>query len=165
MRLAFAVLTLSLAACADEPDPREKAAADAAAVAEVKANQEAPPENLVPEAIVYADIEKAGLFGAGCNFVAAGAGTDAIVLAQADMGYMKRSDEIVAFAPDKGSANNPVGSWRKYDGKDNSLVLEINQQNGRQSGMETVDFAAELTVRDGKDRVVYHADGTAQCGA
>ncbi len=165
MRLAIPLLALLLAACADEPTPQQKAAADAADVAEVEANQEAPPEAMAPEAIAYPDIEKYGLFGAGCNFLPEGAGLGAVALAQPDKGYMKRDGEVLTFAADKGSAQNPLKSWTKYDGKDYSFTLELADDDGRQSGMETVDFDAELVVRDGKDRVVYQSEGMAQCGS
>ena len=165
MRLALSFLALALAACADEPSPEEKAAADAAAVAEVEANQEAPPEAMVPQPILYPDVEKYGLFGAGCNFLPQGAGMGAVALAQADKGYMKRDGEVLTFAADKGSPNNPLGSWTKYDGKDYSFTLELEPGEGEQTGMETVDFDGELVVRDGKDRVIYQSAGIAQCGS
>ena len=165
MRLALPLLALALAACADEPTPQQKAASDAADVAEVEANQEAPPEAMVPEPILYPDIEKYGLFGAGCNFLPEGAGLGAVALAQIDKGYMKRDGEVLTFAADKGSAQNPLMSWTKYDGKDYSMTLELSGGEGEQSGMETVDFDAELIVRDGKDRVVYQSEGIAQCGS
>lgn len=165
MRLAVPVIALSLAACADEPTPREKAAADAAAVAEVEAHQDAPPEALVPDPIAYAEIEKYGLFGAGCSFAPEGGGMGAIVLAMPDRGYMMKDGELLTFAADKGSGQIPLGAWRKYDGKDYSFEFTIDESGGEQSGMETFDYDAQLIVRDGKDRVVYEAAGMAQCGS
>lgn len=164
MRLAVTLAaTFALAACAAEQTPEQKAAADAAAVAEVKANLVPPPEALAPEEFVFADYERYNLFGAGCNFVPEGS-DNPVALAQADRGYLKRSGELLTMAADKGSAENPLGSWRKYSGKDYTMTLDLGA-DGKQNGMETVDYAAELVVSDGRDQTVYRAQGTAQCGS
>ena len=159
------LMALALAGCGEEKTAQERAAENAAAVAEVEKYQEAPPEMLAPQPILYPDIEKHGLFGAGCNFLPEGGGMGAVFLGMADGAAMKKGGEILRFAADKGSRNNPLGSWRKYDGKDYSAELEIGQGQGEQVGSETVNFPARLVVRDGKDRVVYESAGTAQCGS
>lgn len=159
------LLAVALAACGEEKTPQQKAAENAAAIAEVEANQEAPPEMLAPQAILYPDIEKNGLLGAGCNFLPEGGGMGAIFLGMADGAAMKKGGEILRFAADKGSKNNPLGSWRKYDGKDYSATLEIGAGQGKEVGTETVNYPARLIVSDGKDRVVYESAGTAQCGS
>ncbi|WP_324827466.1 hypothetical protein [Qipengyuania zhejiangensis] len=161
MRIGFALTLLMLAACSEEPSEDERRAA----VAEVEAHQEAPVELLVPEAILYPDIEKNNLYGAGCSFVPDGGGMGAIALAMADEGYMKRRGEILQFAADKGSDELPYLARRKYDGKDVSFTLDLDADSGQRSGEDTSDYSAELTVRDGKDRVVYSSKGLAQCGA
>lgn len=167
MRLPFALplLVLLLVGCGAEQTPAEKAAADAKAVAEVEANQAPPPEPFGPEPIRYPDIERNQLYGAGCSFAPDGGGLGALAMATVDEGYMKRDGEILRFAADKGSARNPLGSWRKYDGRRFSFTLELAPGAGKPSGMETTDFKADLTVRDGKQNVVYSAKGIAQCGA
>ena len=161
MRCAIPVVLLVLGGCSSEPTEAERQAA----VAEVKAHQVAPAEMFSPRAILYPDIEKYDLYGAGCSFAPEGGGLGAIVLAQADRGYMKREDEILRFAADKGSEELPYLAWRKYDGSDYSFTLDLDRDSGRQSGEETSDFKAKFTVRDGRDRVLYEADGIAQCGA
>lgn len=161
MRIAVPLLLLALAACTSEPTEAERQAA----VAEVKANQEAPPDMFTPRAILYPDIEKHDLYGAGCSFAPDGGGLGAIVLAQADKGYMKREDEILRFAADMGSEELPYLARRKYDGSDYSFTIDLDRESGKPSGDETSDFRAKFTVRDGKDRVLYEATGIAQCGA
>ncbi|MEZ5682509.1 MAG: hypothetical protein R3E14_14565 [Erythrobacter sp.] len=161
MRIAISLVLLSLAACSSEPNEAERKAA----VAEVEANQEAPAEVLEPRPILYPDIEKNGLYGAGCSFAPDGGGLGAVALAMADEGYMKRGEEILQFAADKGSDELPYLARRKYDGKDYSFSLDLDRDSEAPSGEETSDYSGTLTVRDGKDRVVYSATGIVQCGA
>lgn len=161
MRLALPLVMLMVGACSSEPTEAERQAA----VAEVEAYQEAPPEMFSPRPILYPDIEKNDLYGVGCSFAPDGGGLGAIALAQADTGYMKREDEILRFAADKGSEELPYLARRKYDGSDYSFTIDLDRESGKQSGDETSDFRAKFTVRDGKDRVLYEADGIAQCGA
>ena len=161
MRCAIPLVLLALGGCTSEPTEAERQAA----VAEVKAHQEAPPEMFSPRPIQYPDIEKNNLYGAGCSFAPKGGGLGAIALAMADEGYMKREDEILRFAADKGSEKLPYLAWRKYDGSDHSFTLDLDTDSGKQSGEETSDYTAKFTVRDGKDRILYEADGIAQCGA
>ena len=165
MRAIAALTLLALSACEREPTAAEKAAAVAAAVVEVKAAQVAPPERVTPQRIAFADIEKHGLLGAGCAFRAAGSAQEPIFLALAGQAALKREGEILRFAADKGSAQNPLGSWRKYDGKDYGAELALTSDDGAQVGMESVDFPARLTLRDGRGRVVYEGRGIAQCGS
>lgn len=165
MRMPIALLALAAAACAPEPTPQEQAAMDARARAEVIASQTPPPVALAPQKILYPDIEEHDLFGAGCNFVPEGGGIGAIVLAQPGRAVMKIDEEIMIFAADKGSAQQPLGTWRQYDSREYGIELAIAEGQGEQAGSETVDFPAELTIHDGNDRVVYEAKGLAQCGS
>lgn len=163
--LLIAPLLLGLGACGDNNSPQEKAAADAKAVAEVEANQIPPPEDFAPQAILYPDIEKNDLFGAGCSFVPEGGGLGAVALALAEAGYMKRGGKILRFAPDIGSAELPYLAHQQYDGREWAFKLELDGGKGESTGPETENHAAKLTVTDSRDRVVYQADGIAQCGA
>ena len=163
MRSAIALSLLLLAACG--PTPEEKAAADARAVAEVKANQAPPPIPLTLDPIRFADIEKHDLFGAGCSFVPDGAGPDSVALAMGEGGYLIRDGELLRFAPDAGSAELPYLARQKYTGREFSFTLDLDEAQGKQSGEETIDYPGELTVRDSSDRVVYSAKGVSQCGA
>lgn len=161
MRLAIPLLILALAACSSEPT-EEEIAAD---VAEVEANQEPPPEQFEPQAIVFADVEKNDLFGAGCNFMPDGSGEGSIAIAMAETGYMKRDGEILRFAADAGSAELPYLARRKYDGLVYSFALDIDEKSGMPSGDETTDYSGSLTVVDGENREVYASTGIVQCGA
>ncbi len=165
MRWIASLAVLALAACGDGRTPEEKATEDARAIAEVEASQEPPPQAFAPQPIRYPDIERHGLYGAGCSFAPKGGGIGAVVLAMADTGYMKRDGELMRFAADKGSAELPYLARQKYDGKVHSFTLQLDEESGERSGMETSDYSAELTVEDEKGRVVYRSAGIAQCGA
>lgn len=164
---AFWVLPLALAAAAcgdDGPSPREQALRDEADVEAVKAAQEPPPTPVTPEKILYPDIEKYNLFGAGCNFAPQGS-MGAIALAQPAHGYMKIDGKLVPFAPDAGSGDLPLGTKGKYTAGAWSFMLDIGEGEGEQDGIETVNFPAKLVLRNDRDQVVYESTGVAQCGS
>ncbi|MFA9199692.1 MAG: hypothetical protein ACEQR8_00690 [Cypionkella sp.] len=162
---AMAALVLALAACGDEgPTAAEKARMDDADVAAVKAAQVPPPTPVTPDKILYPDIERYELFGAGCNFAPAGS-MAAVALAQPARGYMKIDGRLESFAPDAGSGDLPLGAKGKYTAGAWSFVLDLAEEEGQQSGTETVNFPAHFILRNQYDQVVYQADGTAQCGS
>lgn len=166
MRLAAILLPLVLAACAaEEPSAAEKNAREEADIAAVEKAQEIPPQPVTLEAIAYPDIEKHDLFGAGCNFAASGGGLGALVLAMEQAAYIKVDGKIERLAPDPGSPELPLGARGKYDGKRYSILLDIAEGEGKQDGIETVNFPARLVVRNERDQVVYEASGLAQCGS
>lgn len=166
MRIAILLLapSLGLAACNDEPSKEQQEIRDQADVAAVEALQKAPPKPIDPDPIRYPDIEKNKLYGASCAFAPEGGGLGAIALAMADAGYMKIDGAIQRFAPDPGSKEQPLGTRAKYDGRSYSFTLALGAGEGRQSGYETSDFSATLTVRNSGDEVVYQSEGIAQCG-
>jgi hypothetical protein len=166
MRFAWVVPLVMLAAgCSkEEPSPAEKARADDADVAAVKAAQVPPPSPVTPERILYPDIEKYDLFGAGCNFAPDGS-MAAIALAQPGHGYMKIDGKLEAFAPDVGSGDLPLGAKGKYTAGAWSFLLDLASEEGEQSGSETVNFPARLVLRNDRDQIVYEANGVAQCGS
>ncbi|QKG71525.1 hypothetical protein [Erythrobacter mangrovi] len=161
MRRFLFLSLLILGACSDKPTEEERRAA----VAEVEKAQEAPAQAFGPQAILYPDIEKNSLYGAGCSFVPDGGGLGAVALAMAEEGYMKRDGEILRFAADKGSKELPYLAHAQYDGRDYAFVLTLSEVDGEVSGEETINFPASLSVTDSKERVVYQAQGIAQCGA
>ena len=154
-----------LAACGSGMTAEEQAAADERAIAAVEAHQAPPVLAVVPEKILYPDIEKNDLFGTSCAFAPEGGGLGAIALAMEDEGYLKLDGEIVRLAADKGSGDLPMGAHRKYDGKANSFRRELDEPAGRQDGIETINYPARLTILDASDRVVYEASGISQCGS
>ena len=160
-------LAIALSACNEEPSAAEKAAQDAADIAKVEAINDSvpPPQQIKLEAITYPDIEKHDLFGAGCNFAPDGGGIGAVFLGMKQTGYFKHEGRIVRLAADAGSPELPLESHEQYDGKEYSAELKIEEGEGEQSGIETVDFAGHLTVRDSSEQPVYEADGVVQCGS
>lgn len=168
MRIALVLTGLSLLAACGEPElsPQEQERRDAAAVAEVEAAQTPPAMPIDPQAISFADIERENLFGAGCAFLTGAGGGDPIVLTQRGEGYMKLDGAIVRFAADPGSDDLPLGTRRKYTGGEYAFEVIMDPGSGSQSGMETVDYpGSRLTVRDGRSRTVFQADGLVQCGS
>jgi hypothetical protein len=166
MRLGWIMgLALLASGCGkDEPTPAEQARKDAADVAAVNAAQVPPPTPVTPEAIGMPDIEKYDMYGAGCAF-AAGTSIAPVVLVQPKRGYMKIDGAIVPFAPDAGSGDLPLGAKAKYTGGAWSFVLDIASEEGKQSGIETVNYPARLVLRNDHDQIVFQSDGTAQCGS
>lgn len=167
MRKALPVVFLTLLTACGEPGPtaEEQARLDAQAIAEVEAAQVPPPEMLAPQTMDFADFERHGILGVGCSFAPAGGGEDPIAVAMTDAAYMKIDGAIDQFASDAGSAQSAYGTWTGYDSGSHSMQLELLDGEGKQVGMETIEHEARLTLRDGRDRVVYDAEGTALCGA
>ena len=156
------LLALALAACAGEPSAAEKKAADDRAIAEVEAvqSQRPPPRKLDPEPIVFADIQRFSLFGAGCAF-APGGSLGAVLLTREKVAYLKLADRMVRFASDPGSAKLPLGTVSRYVGKE--YAASLTRADGSPDG--AVRFSGHLTITDPFDQVVYGADGLIQCGA
>src|SRR5687768_823540 len=156
------VLTLALAACADEPTAAEKKARDERAIAQVEAvqKQKPPPQMLTPQPILFADIQRYSLFGAGCAF-APGGSMGAVLLTREKVAYLKLEDRLVRFASDPGSAKLPLGTVSRYVGKE--FAAALTRAEGESE--DAVRFAGHLTVTDAFDQVVYDADGLIQCGA
>ncbi len=161
MRVSIILLALTLVACSNEPNEEERAAA----VAEVEANRIPPPEELQLEPIRYREIEKNELYGTGCSFAPDGGGMSAVALAMAETGHFLRGDKLITLAADKGSPELPYLARRKYDGAAYSMTLDLDEAEGEQSGEETSDYPATLTIRDASEQVVYRKSGIAQCGA
>ena len=161
MRVSIFLLALTLVACSNEPNEEERAAA----VAEVEANRVPPPEELQLEPIRYREIEKNELYGTGCSFAPDGGGMSAVALAMAETGHFLRGDKLITLAADKGSPELPYLARRKYDGAAYSMTLDLDEAEGEQSGEETSDYPATLTIRDASEQVVYRKSGIAQCGA
>lgn len=158
-------LALLAAGCGqDEPSATERQRMEEADIAAVKAAQEPPPAPVTPEKILYPDIERYDLFGAGCNFAPEGS-MAAIALAQPARGYMKIDGELESFAPDIGSGDLPLGAKGKYTAGEWSFMLDLAEEEGSQSGSETVNFPARFILRNQRDQIVYQASGVAQCGS
>lgn len=172
MKRAALLLPILLAACGEpELTPEQQAAADERAIAAVKAAQIPPPAPVTPEPILFADIERYDLFGAGCDFLPAGvpaespAGKGALMLASESGAYIKVEGDLRRLAPDAGSLELPLGTRARYDGEEFSITLDIASEEGEPIGVETIAFPARLVLRNSRDQTVYAETGVAQCGS
>lgn len=165
MRYLLWVAVLALAACGDDISPEEQAREDAQDVAEVRAAQVPPAIPVTLEPLSPADIEEHRLVGIGCSFLAGESGEDALAIMLGEAAYVRQGGMVVRLAPDTGSGEAPFGTYTRYDGREFGLQLDLLKSEGEQVGMETMAYAARMTLTDGNDRVVYRADGTARCGA
>lgn len=130
-------------------------------VAEIERANDGTAVAVSPEPILYPDIEANQLTDPACSFAPEGGGMAPVLLAMDERAVMKIGREIAEFAPDKGSAKVAQLGWSKYDGRAYSIRFKLGEQDaGAPSGNR---FAASLELRDGQDRVVYQAQGYAQC--
>ena len=129
--LAIAAGVMALAACSPDPNSAAQKAADDRAVAQVEAiqRQKPPPRAINPQPILFADIQKFNLFGAGCAF-APGDSMGAVLLTRAKAGFIKLGDGMVRFAADPGSAALPLDPRAHYVGKAMSLSLTRSDTSG-----------------------------------
>jgi hypothetical protein len=164
-RLAWLLPLLAAGCGAPDPTPAQQNARDEADIRAVEKAQEIPPTPITLQPIGYPDIEKNKLYGAGCAFAAKDGGLGTLLLAKEQSAYIKIDGKLERLAADAGSPKLPTGARGKYDGKVHSLVLDIGEGEGQQSGMEAMTYPAELVVRNERDQVVYQASGAAQCGA
>ena len=159
-------LMLTLAACAPQKTAAEKRAEEDRAIAQVNAAQAAkpPPQMIAPQPILFADIQKYDLFGAGCAF-APGNSMGAVLLSRDKIAYLLLDGRPIRFASDPGSTKLPLGTFSRYVGKELALSLT---RTGDEAGPETGEATrrdGHLVVTDPYDQVVYQADGQVQCGA
>ncbi|NCP22797.1 MAG: hypothetical protein GW854_01465 [Erythrobacter sp.] len=164
MRAPILLLALAVAACGAEQSPDEKAASDAAASAEIRAANVPPPIPVTLEPIAYSDIEANDLIGIGCSFALARDADAAMAVTMVEAAYVKQNNEIQRLAPDMGSGEMPFGTRSNYDGTQFGLEM-IVRGDGEAIGGETTLYDATLTLRDGRDRIVYQQDGVARCGS
>ena len=155
-------LMLTLAACAPQKTAAEKRAEDDRAIAQVNAAQEIkpPPKPIDPQPILFADIQKFDLFGAGCAF-APGNSMGAVLLTRAKVATLLLDGRPLRFASDPGSVKLPLDTFSRYVGKELALSLT---RTGDETG-EATRWAGHLVVTDPYDQIVYQADGQVQCGA
>lgn len=167
MRISLTLIAVAivLAGCDKTPSAAEQAAADAKAIAQVEAANRsfAPPQPLVPLPITPADLERAGLLGAGCAFEAEGQ-SDPLLVLRAKRAAMKLGRNLTSFASDPGSTALPLGTWTHYVGKAGALRIEAKGE-GDPAAQNRVEWAAKLTATDAHDRIVFVSTGKLRCGA
>lgn len=166
LRLLLACLlsTTMLGACAEEVNPAEQARIDAAKIAAVERASIVPPDPIALQKIHFPDYEANDLYGAGCAFAPANEGLGALALTRSEVAYIKHDDKIVRLAADKGGTKAPYATWQKYDGKTHTILLEFAPDDGEASGAQAQKYPVNLTIRNGRDQIVYQAVGFAQCG-
>ena len=164
--MSFSLLVTLLGACGGKPSPADDSAADERAVAQVEAiqKQKPPPRMIAPDPILFADMEKHDLFGAGCAF-APGNSMGAVLLARENAAYMKIANKLVRLASDPGSGKMPMGTWSRYTGRDMAVALTKVADAGDDHGNDSVRWPGHLTVTDASGQLVYNREGLVQCGA
>ena len=169
MKLPVIILAgLAIASCGDDISDAERAEEDRAVVESVRnANDTAPPLiEVVPEPILYPDIEANDLFGLACSY-APGTSMGARVIAREVDAFVKVDGDVLRFAADPGSRELPAGTRSFYNGREYSLRLEIeDKQTGEQIGDGgAVLYEGTVWLRDRWDRVIYQGTGAVNCGA
>ena len=157
---------VSLAACSGAEDAAEYRQEDIdKAVAEVEAAQTPPPDVVTPQRITAEDRKQFNFSPSGCDFAVDSPERGAIAILQLNVGYMQFDGAIERFAPDAGGGEGPLGTSEHYDSGRHSLAIDYLDRNGTVTGSENTDYRARITLKDGRDRTVYLAEGTASCGS
>jgi len=173
-------LAMALAGCGDSLSESEQAALDQQAVEAVRRANDAPPplEEVVPDPILYPDIETHDLFGQACAY-APGTSLGARVIAREADAYMKIDGDMIRFAADPGSRELPARSRSLYNGREYSLRLSIDGEGQPVEGESEVDagvgantgaggngerfYEGTIFLRDRWNRVIYQGSGTVSC--
>lgn len=164
MRIACCVLALACCACGETLMREEQEQRDREAVALVEQANGVEPavSQLVPETILYPDMERHDIYGASCAY-ASGTSLGVRVIARQADAYIKINGEMIRFAADPGARELAYGTRSLYNGRDYSLRLEIAGE-GMQAGEEMMEYEGTVSLRDRYDRVIYSGTGSAQCG-
>ena len=168
MRLPLIVcLSAALASCGDELSEAERAERDRAVVERVReVNEAAPPlVEVVPEPILYPDMEAHDLFGLACSY-APGTSMGARVIAREADAFVKLDGDVIRFAADPGSRELPAKSRSLYNGREYSLRLDIIEKEAEaETETGVASFEGTVWLRDRWDRVIYQGTGAVNCGA
>lgn len=165
MRLLLLVGAVALASCGEEISSERQAEIDARDIALIKKVNRGVAMPIVPEPILYPEIEKYELYGSNCAFAPDGGGLGAIAIAQADDGFMKIDGKLIRFAADVGSTELPSGARAKYSGKEYSFELTLGPAEGKRVAAEAITYQGQLTVRASNGDTVYDQPGEIQCGS
>lgn len=165
MRLLLFVGALALASCGDEKSSRNQAEQDARDIALIKKVNRGVAMPIVPEAILYPEIEKNEIYGANCAFAPENGGVGAIAIAMTDDGFMKIDERLVRFAADGGSLQLPSGARSRYSGREYSFELTLDTEDGKRIAAEATTYPGQLTVRASNGDTVYEKVGEIQCGS
>lgn len=163
MRFAILLVPLALAGCGDEISPEEQKMRDDQAIAMVeRSNAIMPPlEEVVPDTIADADLDRHDLDGTGCSY-APGTSLGVRVVARTADAFMKVDGEVMRFAADPGSRELLAGTRSLYNGRTHSLRLEIADQTDLAED-KAAQLEGAITLRDRWERVVYTGTGLVSC--
>jgi len=166
MRFPACLALLFLAGCGESAPQLS----DAEAIAAVEAANHTLPQlrEVLPEPILYPDIEANDIYGVSCSY-APGTSLGARAIARPLDAFMKIDGDMVRFAADPGARELPLGTHSLYTGRSYSLHLRMLDEGegggeGEQSQSETTLYEGTITLRDAHGRVVYSGTGTASCG-
>ena len=163
--LVIGVAATMLAGCGEEPkSSAQQQADDERAIAEVEAAQTPPPDVVAPQRITAEERERFGLSQGGCSFAVNNPELGAQAILQMNVGYMKFDNVMERFAPDSGSGDGPAGTTTRYDGGSHGLLVRFDTAATQKVGGDMVSLPAQITLQDGRKRIVYVAEGTALCG-
>ena len=157
------IAALGLAGCGNSaPSSAEQAQADAQDVAAVKAANMPPIAQVDLEPLVYDDIiADERMEGAGCSFYPEGA-EDPFAILGDTIGFVKAEQEVAQLAPDAGSDEGPFGTRVKYDGREFSLRIAVDEA-AIEEGEGYWAAPATITIVDGYERELVNSEGRVGC--
>ena len=159
---------LCLAGCGGDSEEKTaaQARADAKAISDVIAQQTPPPLPVRLLPIGSADKQHNPVLerSPACSFRTDGA-DDPLMIADARYAFLKYEGSVHRLAPDAGSGGGPLGTKTKYDGREYSLRIMVDEgtsENGEGEGAWTAP--ATIAVLDGYERRVAGGAGELTCG-
>lgn len=154
-----------LAGCAEpELSRAERAAMEERAIAEVEAAQTPPPDVVAPQRITQEEQARYQLGDGGCSFTVNNPQLGAHAILKMNVGYMKFDGAMERFASDAGSGGGPAGTSTRYDGGRHALAVQYQLERAERGAGDLVSVPARITLKDGRARTVYVAEGLAVCG-
>lgn len=163
--LIVALGAILLSGCGNEgKSVADQAMSDERAIAEVEAAQTPPPDVVSPERITEEERARYKLAEGGCAFAVNNPELGAQAIMQMNVGYMKFDGDLERFAPDAGSSDGPAGTSGKYDGGTHGLLVDYRTSASEATDGGRVTVPTTITLRDGRGRTVYVAEGTSLCG-
>lgn len=114
--------------------------------------------------ISRADVEAAGMLGAGCSFMR-DEGGPMLLIGNQNEAIFKHGDKFVRAASDVGSEDLPFGAHAHYDGLENAVRISIDRESEKVIAPELVYYDGAISISDERDRTIYTATGVLECGA
>ena len=163
MRRFILIAPAFLAGCHGQPSDH-RAAENQHEIAQVKAaNSALPPvQEVIPEPITDADIQRYDLLGQSCAY-APGTSLGTLVIAREADAFAKIAGEVERFAADPGSRALPQRSRSLYNSKNYSLRLGITGSPSQTENRQA-DYEGTVELRDPHGRLLYSGTGLARCG-